>query len=119
MIDQLRGAKSKSAFRAMYSGYFHPKGDRAEAKQAVADAAQTPDAVKVAELEGMIVDTAAIADGIRQPVLWLTAAGVDQAFIRSHLRNVSFSQVYGANHFPHLEQPAQTNAMIETFVSRL
>ncbi|MFU8817538.1 MAG: alpha/beta fold hydrolase, partial [Pseudomonadales bacterium] len=100
MITQLQGPKSKAAFKAMYSGYFHPKGDRAVARQAVADAAQTPNGVKIAELEGMIVDTAAIADGIRQPVLWLTATGAAQAFIASRLKNVAFAQVYGANHFP-------------------
>jgi len=119
MIEGLRGPKSKAAFRSMYGGYFHPKGDRQVARQAVADAAKTSDAVKIAELEGMIVDTAAIADGIRQPVLWLTASAAPQAFIAAHLKQVAFAQVYGANHFPHLEQPAQTNAMIETFVSRL
>jgi pimeloyl-ACP methyl ester carboxylesterase len=119
MIEQLRGPRSKAAFRAMYGSYFHPKGDRQAARQVIADAALTPNAVKIAELEGMIVDTAAIADGIRQPVLWLTASAAPQAFIAGHLQQVAFAQVYGANHFPHFEQPAQTNAMIETFVSRL
>jgi pimeloyl-ACP methyl ester carboxylesterase len=118
MIDALSGKGGKAAFRRMYSAYFDPRGDRAAARQAVADAARTPDAVKIAELEGMIVDTAAIADGIRQPVLWLTAAGADQAFVRKHLQRVAFAQVYGAHHFPHFEQPAQTNAMIEAFVAR-
>jgi pimeloyl-ACP methyl ester carboxylesterase len=119
MIEQLREAKSKAVFKSIYAGYFDSKGDRAAARGAVADAARTPDAVKIAELEGLLVDTAAIADGIAQPILWLTAAGIDQAFVRSHLRNVAFAQVYGANHFPHFEQPAQTNAMIETFLARI
>jgi pimeloyl-ACP methyl ester carboxylesterase len=103
----------------MYSGYFHRDGDRDAAARAIADAALTPDAVKIAELEGMVVDTAAIADGIRQPVLWLTAAAAPQAYIAQHLRKVAFAQVYGANHFPHYEQPAQTNAAIEAFLARL
>lgn len=119
MITALKGSDSKAAFETMYSGYFNTKGDRAANAQAVADAAKTPDAVKIAELEGMIVDTAAIADGISQPILWLTAHGVDQGFIRAHLKNVDFAEVYGANHFPQFEQPAQTNAMIETFLSRI
>lgn len=118
MIDALSRAGSKAVFKKTYSGYFNPQGDRAAARQAVTDAAGTPDAVKIAELEGLMVDTAAIADGIRQPVLWLTAAGADQDYLRSHLKNVAFAQVYGANHFPHFEQPAQTNAMIETFIAR-
>lgn len=119
MIEQLRGPKSKSLFKAMYSDYFDKLGDRAANAKAVAEAATTPDAVKIAELEGLMVDVAAIGDGIQQKVLWLTAAGVDQAFISSHLAKVSFGQVIGAAHFPHFEQPAQTNAMIETFIARL
>lgn len=119
MIEQLKGPKSKSAFKAMYSGYFNKAGDKAANAQAVADAAKTPDAVKIAELEGMIADVAGISEGIRQKVLWLTAAGVDQAYIRKHLVNVTFGQVVGANHFPQFEQPVQSNAMIETFIARL
>ncbi|HUA35688.1 MAG TPA: alpha/beta hydrolase [Candidatus Binataceae bacterium] len=119
MIESLKGPKSKSAFKAMYSRYFNSRGDRAANARAVAQAALTPDAVKIAELEGLVVDTAAIADGIKQPVLWLTASQADQSFIRSHLKDVGFAQVYGANHFPQFEQPAQTNAMLETFLSRI
>lgn len=119
MIESLKGPKSKAAFKAMYSGYFNSKGDRTANAQAVADAALTPDAIKIAELEGLVVDTAAIADGIKQPVLWLTAAQANQSFIRSHLKDVDFAQVYGSNHFPHFEQPAQSNAMIEAFLSRI
>ena len=119
MIEALKGPKSMSAFKQMYSRYFNPKGDRKANAKAVADAAKTPDAVKIAELEGLIVDTAAIADDIAQPVLWMTAGAADQSFIRSHLKNVGFAQVYGSNHFPHFEQPAQANAMIETFLARI
>ena len=67
----------------------------------------------------MLVDTAAIASMIRQPILWLTADAANETYIRSHLRNVGFAQVYGAGHFPQFEQPAQTNAMIEAFLARL
>ena len=119
MIAALKGPASKTAFREIYSRYFNPKGDRKANARAVADAAKTPDTVKIAELEGLIVDTAAIADDIAKPVLWITAGNADQSFIRSHLKSVSFAQIYGANHFPHFEQPGQANAMIETFLSRI
>ncbi len=119
MINQLQGSKSKSFFNATYSGYFDKRGDRIANARAVAEAATTPIAVKIAELEGLLVDVAAICDGIAQKVLWLTAAGADQGFIRSHLNQVTFGQVVGAAHFPHFEQPAQTNAMIEAFIERL
>ena len=119
MVEAVKGPESKRAFREMYSRYFNPRGDRKANARAVAEAAKTADAVKIAELEGLIVDTAAIADHIAQPVLWITAGKADQSFIRSHLKNVGFGQIYGANHFPHFEQPGQANAMIETFLSRL
>lgn len=118
MIDALSGPKGRSAFRQMYNGFFHPAGDRVLARQAVQDAARTPLSVAIDELRGMAVNTEAIADGIRQPVLWLTAARADQAYIAAHLRKVQFAQVVGAGHFPQLEVPAQTNAMIETFIER-
>jgi pimeloyl-ACP methyl ester carboxylesterase len=34
-------------------------------------------------------------------------------------RNVQFGQMVGSGHFPHIEVPDQTNAMIERFVSTL
>ncbi len=119
MLEQLRGPKAKSAFRTWYTSFFDSKGDRTAIRAVVADAAKTPQAVKIVDLEGIVVDTAAIADAIRQPMLWLTAGASDQAYIGSHLRNVGFAQVYGASHFPQFEQPAQTNAMIEAFLTRL
>ncbi|MCP5201854.1 MAG: alpha/beta hydrolase [Gammaproteobacteria bacterium] len=119
MIDALRGPGAKKAFRGWYTGYFDAKGDRAAIRRIVAEAAEVPDTVKIAELEGMLCDTAAIADGIRQPMLWLMAGAQDQAFIAKHFAKVGFAQVYGAAHFPQFEQPAQTNAMIEAYLARL
>lgn len=118
-IEKLRGPKAKSAFQAWYTGFFDPKGERGAIRDIVIDAAKTPDLVKISELEGMLVDTAAIADEIAQPMLWLTADAAKQEYIRKHLSNVAFAQVYGAGHFPQFEQPAQTNAIIETFLTRL
>jgi pimeloyl-ACP methyl ester carboxylesterase len=99
MIEALKGPQSKTAFKEIYSRYFNPRGDRKANARAVADAANTPDAVKIAELEGLIVDTAAIAGHIVQPILWITAGKADQSFIRSHLKNVGFAQIYGQTIF--------------------
>jgi pimeloyl-ACP methyl ester carboxylesterase len=88
-------------------------------RQAVSEAAKTPLPVAVDELRGMAVSTQKMADDIRQPVLWLTAAGIDQDYVRKHLANVQFAEVVGSGHFPQLEVPAQTNAMIETFIAQL
>ena len=118
-IQKLSGPKKKAAFRTWYTSFFDKKGDRAAIREIVAEAAKTPDDVKIAELRGMLVDTAATADGINQPILWLTADMANQTYISQHLKNVSFAQVYGAGHFPQSEQPAQTNAMIEAFLARL
>ena len=79
---------------------------------------RTPLPLAIDELKVMAVSTQRIAEDIEQPVLWLTAAPADQAYIRKHLKNVQFGQVVGSGHFPQLEVPAQTNAMLETFLSQ-
>ena len=119
MIDALQGPNGKRAFKQMYTGYFSKKCDRTVRNPAIADAMRTPLPIAVDELLGMAVSTQALADDIRQPVLWLTANQVDQGYIASHLQNVQFAEVAGSGHFPQLEVPAQTNAMIETFIEQL
>jgi len=119
MADVLAGANGRAAFKQMYQGFFSSKCDKKVARQAVADAMRTPLSVAIDEIDVMAVSTQRIADDIEQPVLWLTAAGVDQAYISKHLDNVQFGQVVGSGHFPQLEVPAQTNAMIETFINQL
>lgn len=119
MIEAMQGAKGKAAFKQMYQGFFGPKCDKQVARQAVADAMRTPLPLAIEELKVMDVSTQRIADGISQPVLWLTAASVDQAYISKHLKQVQFAQVVGSGHFPQLEVPEQTNAAIATFVAQL
>jgi pimeloyl-ACP methyl ester carboxylesterase len=119
MVDALRGPNGKRALKQMYTGYFSKKCDSAVRNQAIADALRTPLEVAVDELLIMAVSTQAIADEVRQPVLWLAAGLVDQAYIGAHLKNVQFAEVVGSGHFPQLEVPAQTNAMIETFIGQL
>ena len=119
MIDAMQGPGGKAAFRKMYQGFFGPKCDKAVSAAAVADAMKTPLDLAVQELLVMAVSTEGLADDIRQPVLWLTATAADQAYVRSHLANVQFGQVVGSGHFPQLEVPNQTNAMLETFIDQL
>lgn len=119
MLETLAAPKGKSAFKKMYQGYFSPKSDKSVARKAVADAVRTPLPIIIRELEGMIANTEAMARDIKQPVLWLTAANVDQRYIGKQFENIQFAEVVGAGHFPQLEVPAQTNAMIETFVGQL
>jgi pimeloyl-ACP methyl ester carboxylesterase len=119
MIQALSGAKGKTAFAQMYRGYFSPRCDRTLSRGAVSDAMQTPLSVAIAELEGMAVSTEEIARGIAQPVLWLTATRADQEYIARQFADVQFGQVVGSGHYPQLEVPDQTNAMIATFLDQL
>ncbi len=119
MIAALDSPKGKTALKQMYQGFFSPKCEKSIARKAVSDAIKTPLDVAMSELKGMVANTEAIAGDIKQPVLWLTATDANQQHISSHLDNVQFAQVVGSGHFPQLEVPAQTNAMIDTFLSQL
>jgi pimeloyl-ACP methyl ester carboxylesterase len=119
MIQALSGPDARRAFEQMYRGFFSPHCDRIVADRAVGDAMRTPIEVAIAELRGMAVSTEAIARGIAQPALWLTATRADQAYIADRLRDVVFGQVVGSGHFPQLEVPEQTNGMIATFIGQL
>ena len=119
MHDTLSAPGGKQAFKKMYQGFFGPKCPREVSSAAVADALKTPMATILAEIDVMAANPQAMARQIKQPVLWLTAALVDQAYIGKQLKNVQFAQVVGSGHFPQLEVPAQTNAAIETFLSQL
>ena len=119
MHDTLTAPRGKQAFKRMYEGFFGPKCAKAVSRAAVADAMQTPLETVIAEIDVMATNTEAMARRIKQPVLWLTAALVDQAYISGVLKNVQFAQVVGSGHFPQLEVPAQTNAAIETFLAQL
>lgn len=119
MLDALSGPAGAAAFEQMYRGFFSRRCDPAVSERAVQDAMKTPLDIAIAELKVMAVSTEEIADGIEQPVLWLTAAPADQVYIARHLRDVVFGQVVGSGHFPQLEVPEQTNAMIATFLHQL
>lgn len=119
MIQALEGAGGGAAFKRMYQGFFSPKCNREVSGAAVRDAMRTPLPVAAAELRGMVVSTEQMARDITQPVLWLTASGVDQKYIGNQFKDVRFAQVVGSGHFPQLEVPEQTNAMIATFLEQL
>ncbi len=119
MIDVLAGPKGKNELKKMYAGFFNEKSDRIMAENVASDAIRTPMPVVIEELRDLAISSEAIAANIRQPVLWLTVGAIDEAYIRSHLKNVQFCRTVGSGHFPHMEVPAQTNAMIETFIAQL
>ena len=118
MIDQIRGKNGAAAFRQIYGALFSEHAGRA-GRQALAEALETPREVAVAELYGISNDTQATAKQLTQPVLWLSVRGADEATIGKVFRNVQFGQMVGSGHFPHVEVPDQTNAMIERFVTNL
>ncbi|NQZ97018.1 MAG: alpha/beta hydrolase [Myxococcales bacterium] len=118
LIDSFEGPGGAAEFKKMYSGLFSRHAGPA-GRQAVADAAKTPREVVAAELESLAINTLGIAKRLEQPVLWLTAAAANEAAVGKAFRNVQFARTVGSGHFPHIEVPEQTNAMIERFVSTL
>jgi pimeloyl-ACP methyl ester carboxylesterase len=118
MIDRILGDGGDPAFREIYATFFGPDAG-AVADDAVADAARVPRSVAVAELRSLAVDTVGLARAVDVPVLWLTAAAADEDALTSVFRAVQFGRVVGSGHFPHLEVPAQVNAMIDRFVETL
>ena len=119
MHDALSASDGQRTFKTMYEGFFGPKCPKPVSRQAVKDAMRTPMETVLAEIDVMAVSTEKIARKIKQPVLWLTAAAVDQPYIAKQLKAVQFAQVVGSGHFPQMEVPAQTNAAIDTFISQL
>jgi len=119
MIQALSGPDGRARFENMYRGFFGPACDPRVSDKAVQEAMRTPLEVAIAEIQVMAVSTEAMAREIEQPVLWLTATRVDQDYISQQFRSVRFGQVVGSGHFPQLEVPEQTNAMIATFIAQL
>lgn len=117
-IQPLEGRNGAEAFRKIYGDFFSRHAGPA-GRRALAEALETPLDVAIAELRSLAIDSRAIARRLEQPVLWLTVAGADQAALGKVFRDVQFGQVVGSGHFPHVEVPDQTNAMIERFVSTL
>lgn len=107
------------AFRQIYKEFFSRHCDKALVRQVVSDAARTPMPVVIDELRELATGTEQAASSITQSVLWLSVQAADQAYINGQLTQVQFGQIVGSGHFPHLEVPRQTNAMIETFIDQL
>lgn len=115
LVDRLAGPDGGAVFEAMYRGFFDDP-DGPVGRAAVADALGVPLSVAVAELRGLDIDTLALAQQIRQPVLWLTVGPADRATVGAAFRGVQYAEVTGSGHFPHLEAPDQVDSAIERFV---
>lgn len=118
MIDGIRGPQGARYFKRMYSDLFSRHAGEI-GRQAIREALETPREIAADELSSITIDSLSLAKRVRQPVLWLTAGGEDEATIASAFRNVQFGQVVGSGHFPQLEVPDQTNAMIARFIATL
>jgi pimeloyl-ACP methyl ester carboxylesterase len=114
----LEDARGTDFLRELYGGFFSPHAGRA-GRQALEDALRTPLAVAAAEIRSLAIDSEALARSLAQPVLWLSVGAADQAALAAVFRRVQFGQLVGSGHFPHIEVPAQLNAMIERFVATL
>jgi pimeloyl-ACP methyl ester carboxylesterase len=118
MVDAIRGKKGAQAFKKMYSELFSQHAG-AIGRQAIREACMVPREIAAAELASLAEDTLSVARRIRQPVLWLTVGPEDEEATRAAFRNVQFGQAVGSGHFPQLEVPDQTNAMIRRFIATL
>lgn len=118
MVDAIRGKNGAREFKRMYSELFSAHAG-AVGKQAIRDACKVPREIAAAELASLTADTLSLARQIRKPVFWLTAGQEDENSISAVFRNVQFGQTVGSGHFPQLEVPDQTNAMIRQFVATL
>lgn len=118
LIQRIEGKGGAAEFERIYADFFSAHAGRA-GREALADAMKTPLAVAAAELRALAISTRAIAKQLEQPVLWLTVGAANQPALRKAFRNVHFGETVGSGHFPHIEVPDQTNAMIERFISTL
>lgn len=118
MVEAIRGPRGSQALREMYGELFSPHAGAA-GRAAIREALETPLEVAAAELSSLAIDTLELAGRVEQPVLWLTAGGADEPALGEAFGNIQFGQVVGSGHFPQLEVPDQTNAMIARFVATL
>lgn len=118
MVEAIRGKNGAREFKRMYRELFSPHAG-AVGKQAIQDACATPREIAAKELSSLASDTVSLARRIDQPVLWMTAGATDQASISAAFQAVQFGQTVGSGHFPQLEVPDQTNAMIRRFIATL
>jgi pimeloyl-ACP methyl ester carboxylesterase len=118
LIDRIRGERGAAEFVKIYREFFSKPAGRI-AREAIAAAARTPREVAAAELLSLASGTQRIAEQLTQPVLWLSVSGADERALSGIFRDVQFGQLVGSGHFPQLEVPDQTNAMIDRFVSNL
>ena len=127
MIDKLTAPDGERYFQELYRSFFGAQADPALVASAGAEASRTPVEIRVKEIKLMAVDTATPAAAMHQPTLviagpWLADTfpqAVDHAHLKSSFKQVELARAIGTGHFVQLEVPDQTNAFINSFVSRL
>jgi pimeloyl-ACP methyl ester carboxylesterase len=125
--DELRGNLMDGSVwpepaRELYRSFFARTRDRALAEGVIEDAAKTPRHAALAAIESLLThDQLADANEVRQPVLYVGAAGGqgDWDLLYEMFPHVEFARVVDAGHFLQLEVPQQFNAMLRRFLERL
>ncbi|MGI9603903.1 MAG: alpha/beta fold hydrolase [Acidimicrobiales bacterium] len=117
LIESLRAPAGDETREALYRGFFRTAGP--EADRVVADAGATPMAVAIADLQGLAVDTFALAARVEQPVLWVSAGEGHGAIPTEHFADVRMVPIDDCGHFPQVEAPRALNVAIEDFVAHL
>lgn len=127
MMVKLIDPAGDDYFRQMYASYFGAQAEPALVSAVVDAACRTPAAVRVAEMKLMAADTATPAARMEQPTLvivgqWLadnSRPAADPQQLKTHFKHLEFARAIGTGHFVQLEAPEQTNAFLNSFVSRL
>ena len=112
----------EGAMVELYARFFPDPRDAALAERVVADAAKTPEHAALASWRASLTaNIPAIANGVRQPVLYVCGGhGLrPAAAVHEILPHAGYAQAALSGHFVQLEAPDQLVAMVRRFVQRL
>ncbi len=116
---KLHGPDAAAYLARLYPSFFGPRASAELVEAAVANAIRTPLPVAAAEMVQICGNTAALADQVNCPVLWVSAQPEDTDAIRALFPGAAIGHVVGSGHFVQLEVPEQFNAMLGAFLDQI
>ncbi len=122
-LEELRGPGYEEAQRRYVANVlFIPTDDRRRKARILDGMAAAPQHVMVSAMEGLRdYDPAAVAEGCREPALYVAAdepsPRADVARLLEMCPQVQYGKTVGSGHFCQLEVPEQVNAMIDRFLA--
>lgn len=85
----------------------------------VRDAMDVPRSIAQQDLASIAIDTVALAESVRCPVLWISVDEPDQAQLSAAFADIRFHRCAESGHFVQLEAAAAVNSTIEDFLDEL